>query len=123
MLYQATMRSQRYSVKRTAHTANTAPKMASPTRNSSRAPATNKSMKVSSKSTEGAAEVRCLRHKTIKKPAMSRWGSMPIENDRTRSRFFSREYASHRIRPSLAVSEGWMCTGPTDNQRAAPPPL
>ncbi len=91
MLYQATMRSQRYSVKRTASTANTEPSAAKPTRNSSRAPATNKSMNVSKSSTEAPPKSGCLRHKTIKMPAMIRCGSMPTENERTRSRFFSSE--------------------------------
>lgn len=46
-------------------------------------------------------------------------GSIP-RRVRIRSGFSAMYAAANRIRPNLAISEGWMVTGPSPIQRVAP---
>jgi hypothetical protein len=58
----------------------------------------------------------------MKTPATMRCGRNPTVNVLTRSAFFASEYASQMTSATFAISAGWMCTGPTESHRAAPPP-
>jgi hypothetical protein len=78
---------------------------------------------VRNSSTTAPPKSGCFRQSTIKKPAIRKCGSMPIEKLFMRSRFFSSEYASHKISASFAASDGCTWIGPSLSQRAAPPPV